>query len=88
MSDFSTKLDVLTSGELAAAKGDPERIGIMIEKLGRALGFTVAVAARGNGKGIDELCEGVTNYVHGEAVSKAPMAAMLAIAFGDTRNRP
>ena len=88
MSEFSTKLDVLTSGELSSAKGDPERIGIMLEKLGSALGFTIAMAARGDGAGIDELFEGISNYIHGEAVSKAPMAAALSEALAMSRPHP
>ncbi len=74
---FETKLDVLTSGELIAARGDSVRMGAMLEKLARTLGFTVAVAARGDPAGIDEFCMGITDYIHGEAVTKAPMARFL-----------
>ena len=40
----------------------------MIERLGAALGLTVAVASNGNGATIDTLIEGVTDYAHEEAV--------------------
>lgn len=85
MSDFNTKLDILTSAELTACKGDTERLAAMVEKLGSALGFTVAMASRGDPKGIDTFCEGLTHYIHGEAVSKAPLARMLAATLYSTR---
>ena len=82
MSDFATKLDVLTSAELSAGRCDPERLSDMIEKLSRSLGFTIAVAAGGDPRGIDTLAIGCSEYVHGEAVSKAPMARVLTSALG------
>jgi hypothetical protein len=76
MSEFSDKLFSLTSKEMADAKKnkDSERIGEMLEYLARALGFSIAVAANGNGKAIDEMIEGATAYAHSEAVEKSKFA--------------
>lgn len=78
MSNFEAALTGLCSKEAADAHGDPERMGVMIERLAASLGFTVAMAARGNGKAIDEMLEGATGYAHREAVEKAPFARFMS----------
>lgn len=78
MSNFSEKLATLTSREMADANGDADRIGIVIERLSAALGFTIAIAARGNGPAIDNLLEGATSYAHREAVARAPFARIMS----------
>jgi hypothetical protein len=82
MGDFADKLAALTAAEASAAHGDADRLGVMIERLAAALGFTVAMAARGNAGGIDTLMAGAEGYAHAEAVSKAPLARFMA----DARN--
>jgi hypothetical protein len=71
-------LQALTAKEAAAAHGDADRFGQMIEGLARALGFTVAIAARGDPKTIDTMIEGATAYAHGEAVEKATFAKFMS----------
>lgn len=68
---FTDELAKLTSIEAAASKGDPERLALMIERLSAALGMTIALATRGDPRGIDEMIEGATAFAHGEAVEKA-----------------
>lgn len=82
MSDFADKLAALTAAEGAACKGDPDRMGVMIERLAAALGFTIAIASRGDPKFIDEMMAGAEAYAHAEAVDKAPFAQLMALAKG------
>lgn len=78
MSDFADKLAALTSKEAADAKGDPERMGVMVERLAAALGFTVAMACNGNAAATDEMLAGAEGYAHAEAVAKAPFARFMS----------
>jgi hypothetical protein len=82
MSDFTDKLAVLTSAEMVDARNDSDRMGVMIERLAAALGFTIAIAARGDPSGIDEMMAGAEAYAHQEAVDKARVARFMA----DPRN--
>lgn len=77
MSDFSEKLAMLCAGEMALARRDPDRISNMIERLAAALGMTVAVATKGDPKGIDTLLTGAEAYAHAEAVKKAKIVRMM-----------
>ncbi len=77
MSDFADKLAALTSREAADANGDPERMGVMIERLATALGFTIALAARGDANTISVLISGAEAYAFEEAVEKAPFVKMM-----------
>lgn len=79
---FTDKLAFLVAFEMEGAKGDPDRMGIMIERLAAALGFTVAIAAHGDGETIDRLLTGAEGYAHAEAVDKARLARFMA----DVRN--
>lgn len=76
--DFADRLAGLLAREQAAARGDTERMGEMIERLAAGLGFTIALAADGDRQGIDQLFIGAEAYAHQEAVDKAPLAQMLA----------
>lgn len=76
MSDFATQLSALCAKEAAAAKNDPDRMADMIERLATALGFTVAMAVKGDPAGIDQLMAGAEAHAHREAVEKAPLAAL------------
>lgn len=86
---FTEALSVLCSKELSKAEGDADRMGVMIERLAAALGFTIAIAARGRADGIDMMMEGAEGYAHREAVAKAPLARFMAEMRDDKkRNRP
>lgn len=63
--------------ELAAARGNPERIGEMIERLTNSLAFTIMIAARGDAKGADEMLRGVESYLYETATSHAKIAKAL-----------
>ena len=71
MATFDDQLSHLISEEAAAAHNDADRLGAMIERMARALGFTIAIASRGDGKTIDTMIEGATAYAHEEAVDKS-----------------
>lgn len=75
MADFADKLAALVA--LSAKEGDAEHMGMMIERLAAALGFTIALASRGNGEAIDRMIAGAEAYAHAEAVSKAPFARFM-----------
>ena len=75
-SSFADRLSALVSGEMVAAKRDPDRMAEVVERLSAALGFSVALMARGDAKAIDELMTGAEAYAHSEAVEKAPLATL------------
>lgn len=79
---FTNQLTSMISKEATAAHGDHERMGALVETLARSLGFTVALACRGDAAAIDEMMTGAEGYAHGEAVAKAPFAAFMAVAKG------
>lgn len=70
---FASRLTMLVSKEVAASRGDPERLAFVIERLSASLGFSVAIAARGDGPTIDTLMAGAEQYAHQEAVDAAMM---------------
>lgn len=74
--DFASKLASLVS--MSAKDGDADHMGMMIERLAAALGFTIAIAARGDGDAIDTMIAGAEAYAHAEAVEKAPLARFMA----------
>lgn len=75
--DFADRLAALCAHELSEARNDAERPGQMIERLGNALGMTIAHAAGGNGGMIDQMCEGAEGYVYRAAVDHAPLAVFM-----------
>lgn len=75
---FSDKLSALLASEAARARRNPGRYASMIEQISRGLGFTVAMAAGGDGAKIDELLTGAEAYAHAEAVEKAEIALLMA----------
>jgi hypothetical protein len=85
--DFASKLAVLTSAEAAAASLNPDRMGVIIERLAAALGFTIAMAAQGDRDGIDTMIAGAEAYAHQEAVHKAAFARFMALAKTDAGRR-
>lgn len=60
---FADNLSALCAMELAAAHGDEDRIGEMIERLINSLSFTIAVAARGDVKAMDTMITGAESYL-------------------------
>lgn len=77
-SEFRDKVSAACSKELAGAKGDPERMGAAVEALSAALGFTIAIAAKGNSEAISTLLEGAIAYVTEETARRAPLAGFIA----------
>lgn len=80
--DFTSRLQAMIAKEASAANGDYERFAVMIEAVARALGFTLALATRGNGAAIDAMMPGIEGYVHSEAVEKAKFARFISEARG------
>lgn len=76
---FADRLASMVAKEAHAAKNDPDHMAVVIERLAAALGFTAALAAKGDPKTIDTLLAGAEAYAHAEAVDKAPLAALMEI---------
>ena len=70
---MSDEIGAICAKVLADAKKrrDADAIGALIERLARALGFTIAVAANGNKQAVEELLSGAEAYALEEAVEKA-----------------
>ncbi|MDQ0506009.1 hypothetical protein [Xanthobacter agilis] len=74
---FSDRLAVVIAEQASHARRDPALYAEMIERLSHALGLTIAMAARGDGRRIDVLIEGATSHAHAEAVAWAPLAQVM-----------
>lgn len=74
---FSDRLSGLCAMELAGAHGDAARIGEMIERLISSLAFTIAIAAKGNPKAVDEMLKGAEAYLYEAAASHQKAAQLL-----------
>lgn len=77
---FATSLASLIRKEMTQARGDKDREADAIERMARALGFSIAMASGGDPKAIDTMIEGATAYAHEEAVSVAHLAKFAALA--------
>lgn len=77
MSDFAENVAKLVAGEMTLAKGNPDRMASMIERLAAMLGFTVALAAEGDPRTIDTLLAEADAQAHEEAVARAPIGRRL-----------
>jgi len=66
--------------ELSAASGNPERSAEMIERLLNSLAFTIAIAARGDPRGMDEMLSGASSYLYEAAAGHAKMGQFMAAA--------
>ena len=77
---FGDRLSGLCAMELADAHGNPERIGAMIERLLNSLAFTVAIAARGNPEGMNEMLQGAEAYLYESAASHQKAGSFLNAA--------
>jgi len=77
MSNFTARLSALTSAEMAAARGDGERLATMFERLLHSAGFTIAMMADGDKKRMDELLTGAESYLYEAAAEHAPVGKLL-----------
>jgi hypothetical protein len=77
---FADKLSALCAMELSNAHGDPARIGAMIERLANSMAFTIAIAAHGDAKTIDDMLSGATSYLYEAATSHQRMGEFMAKA--------
>jgi hypothetical protein len=84
MADFGDKLAALVSIETAGGKvRDPAAMSEIMERLASSLAFTMALAAQGDAKGINELFEGMTAYIMETATERAPLARMITSAVSN-----
>lgn len=74
---FGDLLSGLCATELSAAKADPDRVAEMIERLLNSLAFTIAIGAKGDPKGMDQMLEGATSYLFEAAGSHQKAAALI-----------
>lgn len=77
MADFEDELATLARREFFAAKGDPERIAAMIERLMHTAGFTIAMATDGDAKAMSTLLIGAEAHLNECAADSALMAQLL-----------
>lgn len=77
---FGDRLSALCAMELSDAHGDPERIGAMIERLVNSMAFTVAIAAKGDPKAVDEMLKGAESYLYEAATSHQKAGQFLGAA--------
>lgn len=75
--NFTNNLQKLVSETINLNHRNKENMAEIIENLAGALGFTIAMASDGDGKTIDTMIEGATNYAHYEAVEKAKIVKAL-----------
>ena len=78
MADFASKLSVLVSAEMSAAHGDPERTGEVIERLLYAAAFSIAIASKGNQKGLNDMLEGAASYLFDTGAGLAGFSRVMA----------
>lgn len=77
---FGDRLSGLCAMELSAARGNPERSGEMIERLLNSLAFTIAIAAQGDPRNMDELLKGAEAYLYEAATSHQKIGQFMATA--------
>lgn len=82
---FGDRLSGLCAMELSAVRGDAERVGEMIERLLNSLAFTIAIAAKGDPKGMDDMLKGAESYLYEAASGHQKIGQFMATA--PTRNR-
>jgi len=74
---FGDRLSGLCVMELCACDSSPDRFGEMIERLLNSLAFTIAIAAKGNPKNMDELLRGAESYLYEAATSHQKAGQLL-----------
>lgn len=83
MSDFATKLSGLVAKEMADAHGDAERIAVVLERLTHALAFSIAIAAKGDPKAMQNFLTGAESYLYETAAGLAPFSEIMTRARRD-----
>lgn len=71
MTDFAEELASLLTREITKEDGNGDTVAHVAERLAASLGYTAAILAGGQPKKIDEVCEGLSHFIHTEAVAKA-----------------
>lgn len=79
---FGDKLSALCAVQLTVARKDPEAMGEMIERLINSLAFTIAIACKGDPKGMGDMIAGAEAHLNEQAASHARAARILE----DARN--
>jgi hypothetical protein len=74
---FGDLLSEIYAAELSAARGNPERVGEMVERLLNSLAFTIAIAAGGDTEGMSTMLQGAENYLYEAAASHQKVAQSL-----------
>lgn len=77
---FADSLSALCAFELCRSEGDHERRGEMIERLLSSLAFTIAMAAKGDPRGMEEMLRGAEAYLYECAAGHAKIASTLEAA--------
>lgn len=75
---FADDLVDLVAREAGLGRHDPDRMADMIERLSAALGFTIAIACKGDPQAIDTMMQGAEAYAHSEAVAKSAILRRVA----------
>ncbi len=75
---FERQLASLIAEALSDAHGDPEQMGVMIERLSYSLSLVIAMAARGNKEGIEEFLMGAESYLANTTLSLVPLAKAMS----------
>lgn len=80
MIEFEQKVSAAVHAEVRAAleTRSPSRLAGVITMLAHDLGTSIALAAAGDPKGIDELVAGTDQFVLETAIAKAEMARQVA----------
>lgn len=74
---FADQLSAVCSKQLVLARRDPDLMGEMIERQISSLAFTIAIACKGNAKGLGEMLAGAENHLNEEAARYAGVAQVL-----------
>jgi hypothetical protein len=74
MKTFDEKIGSLCADEFSKNLNSPEQLSSMLETLSKSIGTTLAFACRGNPKHINEMMQGVENYIMEVAVSQSKIA--------------
>lgn len=74
---FGDRLSALCSEALTKARRDPELMGEMIERQINSLAFTLAIASKGNARGLGDMLAGAESHLNEQAATHAKVAQFL-----------
>ena len=74
---FELQLATLVSKSLSDSRGDPEQMGVIIERLLYSLSLVIAVAARGDKAGIERFLMGAESYLAETTLDLVPLACAM-----------